>query len=475
MQITLLLDKIIEMMRIIQSFFLGIVIISLLSLGSCKKNQSFSTGNLDFSTDTVVFDTVFTTIGSTTKRLKIYNNSNATLKVDEVELLGGSSSPFRINLDGVKGTNFANLEIERGDSLFVFVEVTLQVNNATQPLIVEDQLRFRTNGKNQFVQLAVWGQDAYFHYNDVNSGTWPNDKPHVVYGYAGIDSAMTLTIPAGTNIYMHKNALLFNYKGTLHINGTKTNKVVFQGDRLEEFYKDKSGQYYGIYMQEARPSTISHVEIKNGTAGIHLFSKDPSFSDYTLKLRNSEIYNNSRYGVFIYSGASVKAENCLIYKNESHALFVLEGGDFNFNHCHLLGYAAADKVPAVGINNYFKPNGSTTTNYGNINEGTITNSVITGNQLTELVIDTQNPNNAYTLQFNIKNCLITSEIIPTNSYFGSILWNLNPGFTNEEEDDYTFSTSSPLNNAANSAFPSYIDFDENPRDASTPDIGAWEN
>ncbi len=455
-------------------FCVLLVLITGLTMGSCKKLSGFSTGNLQFSQDTVVFDTVFTTVGSTTQRLKIYNTANQTLNVEEIELVGGANSPFRINVDGQKGTRFANLEIEKKDSLFIFVEVTLQVNNGTLPMIVEDRIRFRTNGKDQFVQLAVWGQDAYFHYKDINSGTWPNDKPHVVYGYAGIDSATTLNIQAGTNIYMHKDALLFNYKGTLNIQGTKNQKVVIQGDRLENYYLDKAGQFYGIYMQEARPSTIQHVEIKNGTAGIHLFSKAPGFSEPTLTLTNSEIYNNSRYGIFIYAGAKVKAENCLIYKNQSHALIVLQGGDFNFNHCHLLGYASSGQVPAVGINNYFTPQGASSTVIGNINEGIITNCVITGNQLTEFIIDTLNPSGSAVINFNIQNCLIKSEIIPTSNFYANIFWNANPLFINTIENNFKFPANSPLNNNGNGAFPAFFDFDETPRNVTNPDIGAWE-
>lgn len=446
--------------------------------------MSFSTGNLDFSMDTVVFDTVFTTIGSTTQRLKIYNNAKQSLKIDEIQLMGGSSSPFRINVDGLKGTDFADFEMEKEDSLFIFVEVTLQVNNANQPMVIEDKIRFRTNGKDQFVQLVVWGQDMYYHNRDINSGTWPNDKPHLIYGYAGIDSAQTLNIQAGTQIYLHKDALLYNYKGTLNILGSASNKVVLQGDRLEPYYQDQAGQYYGIYMQQARPSIIQHVEIKNGTAGIHLFGKDQSFSAPTLSLFNSEIYNNSSYGVFIYSGAYVKAENCIIHKNGSHALIVLEGGDFDFNHCHLLGYASSGQVPAIGIANYYQPNGSTTINVGDINVGKLTNCVITGSQSTELIIDTYNPNGTATLNFNIKNCLINTEEIPTQSYYQNILWNQNPGFTDINASNYKFTTSSPLNGAADPVFfvignstgvTPNSDFEGiNFRDPSTPDIGAYE-
>ncbi len=458
------------------SFILSLGILFGFSFSGCKKSLTFSKENLTFSTDTVVFDTVFTTIGSTTKRLKIYNPSKSTLKVDEVELVGGTNSPFRLNFDGEKGIYFQDVEMEKNDSLFIFIEVTLSVNNGIQPLIVEDKIRFRTNGKDQFVQLAVWGQDAYFHYNDLNTGIWSNDKPHVIYGYAAVDSAQTLTIQQDTKIYLHKDAILYNYKGTLNINGTKDHEVILQGDRLENYYLDQAGQFYGIYMQEARPSKISYAIIKNGTAGIHLFSEDSSNPAYTLELDNTTIFNNSRYGVFIYSGAKVKAENCLIYKNQSYALLVLEGGDFNFNYCNLLGYAATDQVPAVGISNFFK-NSQGVLNYKSINEGTITNSVINGNQATELIINTQNPGGTYTLNFLFKNNLIRSEVIPTNSYFQNILWNQNPMFADLNNDDFHISSSSPLNGAADASFFSTIvfkDLDEIVR-TSPEDIGVYES
>jgi hypothetical protein len=270
----------------INRFFITSLLASLLLLTftNCGKKQFLSKKNLSFSVDTVVFDTVFTTIGSTTKQFKIYNNENRTVNIEEIELVGGESSPFRMNVDGLKGTKITDIDLEGNDSLFVFVEVTLNVNAQNLPMIVEDSIRFRTNGVDQYVKLAVWGQDAYFHYKDLNEGIWPNDKPHVVYGYTAVDSAKTLTIPAGTQVHMHKNAIFYVYKSTLNIQGTLGNEVIFQGDRLEADYDDVAGQYYGIYFQEAKQSTIDYAIIKNGTAGIHLFSEDADNSGYTLTL-----------------------------------------------------------------------------------------------------------------------------------------------------------------------------------------------
>ena len=456
------------MVKLISILFF-IVAVSL-SMVSCKKNNLLSKKNLSFSVDTLVFDTVFTTIGSTTKQFKIYNKESKMVQIDEIELVGGESSPFRMNVDGLMGTKMTNIKLEGKDSLFVFVEVTLDINSQSLPLIIEDSIRFRTNGKDQYVKLAVWGQDAYFHYKDLNEGTWPNDKPHVIYGYAAVDSAKTLNIQAGTQVHLHKNAIFYVYKSTLNVQGTIDNEVVFQGDRLEQDYQDISGQYYGIYFQEAKPSTIDYAIIKNGTSGVHLFSEDPTNSSYTLTMTNTIIQNQARYGVFIYSGAKVKAENCIISKNGTHALLVLEGGDFNFNHCDLLGYGASPN-PAVGISNFFTNYQTATTNVGSINEGVLYNCVVSGSLATEMAIDTIQLAGV-TLNFDFKNCLIKSETIQTDSFYQSIIWNNNPLFTDPSIYDFSFLVNSPLN--GNGFATSVItDVFGNPRN-NPPDIGAIE-
>jgi hypothetical protein len=440
---------------------------------SCKKKGLLSKENLSFSKDTVVFDTVFTTLGSTTQQFKIYNRENRTVRIDEIELMGGTNSPFRINVDGVSGTYLKDFDLEGKDSLFAFVEVTLGINSQSLPMIVEDSIRFRTNGKDQYVKLAVWGQDAYFHYKDLNEGTWENDKPHVIYGYAAVDSAKTLTIPAGTKVHLHKNALLYVYKGALNIEGELNNEVIFQGDRLEAWYQEVTGQYYGIYFHEARPSTINYAIIKNGISGVHLFSKDPSFNpQYTLTVTNTKIINNARYGVFIYSGAKVKAENCVIARNGTHALLVLEGGDFNFNHCNLLGYGPATG-PAVGISNYYNDYANATQNIGSINEGVIYNSVIYGNQTGEIAFDTiSDP--AINLNFDIRNCVIKRTPVGTDNFYQTIFWNQDPMFTDVQSYNFLFPANSKLNN--NGFFTSVaFDINGNLRSDTAPDIGAYEN
>lgn len=457
--------------------FLAIIALFLLQLtAGCKKDTLFSDGALAFSEDTVVFDTVFTTVGSSTRRFKIYNPSNDPVEISSVNLEGGSNSPYRLNLDGIPGTTFESVTIPGGDSLFMFVEVTLDPNNQSNPLIIEDSIRFMTNGETQHVNLAAWGQDAYFHYKDLNEGTWPNDKPHVIYDYAAVDSAKTLNIQPGTRIHLHKNALLFVYKGTLNINGgpAEQDKVVFEGDRLEPFYDDVKGQYYGIYFQEARSSTIDHAIIKNGTAGIHVFGDNPSNSDYTLRVTNTEIFNHASYGIFNYSGGRIYGENLIVHNNNQYAFFVLEGADYNFRHCQFLGLGTDGNQPAVAIKNYFTRTDGITY-IGPVNEGKIYNSIIYGSGESQIAYDTITDNGSVNIDYSYEYNLITQEE-PLNDdpNFSNNIWNQSPQFESEVDQIYKITSGSPCSNYGDSGFAVPFDIEGNSRNLANPDIGAYE-
>ena len=63
---------------------------------------------LTFSADTLRFDTIISTVSSSTRKIMIYNTNNEGIRVSNVTLVNGDNSGFRINLDGVKGTSFEN-------------------------------------------------------------------------------------------------------------------------------------------------------------------------------------------------------------------------------------------------------------------------------------------------------------------------------------------------------------------------------
>ncbi len=471
------------MMKLVNLFF-GIAILAALSLSStsCKKKNQFGDGNLSFSKDTLVFDTVFTTIGSTTKYFKIYNHQNKALKISEVQLMGGTASKFKLNLDGTQGTNFSDVEIPSGDSLFCFVEVKLSVNGQNLPVIVEDSVRFMTNGENQYVKLAAWGQDMYYHYSDfsvpngagldLNEGTWPNDKPHVIFNRAFVDEDKTLNIVGGTKIYLHKGAILWNFKGTLNIDGDYTNKVTIQGDRLEAYYKDVPGQYYGIYLQEARPSIIDNCIIKNATAGIHVDSRNPNFNQTTLTISNTEIKNASSYGLFLFDGPKVYGENVLVHSTGVHSLLVVQGADFTFNQCDFLGYGPGEgSTAAVGISNHYT--NSEGTFVAQIPNANFNNCVIYGSGGEHLAIDTIQTGGLI-LNFNFKKCVILKSDLG-NSMFQNCTA-ADPVFINPDGDNFEFYGASSLNNTGNPLMiPNDIEGVFRTNYLTNPDIGAYDN
>ncbi|MCO5260462.1 MAG: right-handed parallel beta-helix repeat-containing protein [Crocinitomicaceae bacterium] len=443
---------------------------------SCKKTTLFSKGNLTFSRDTVVFDTVFTTIGSTTKQLKIYNKENKPVVISEVELMGGSNSPYRINLDGLQGTHFSEIELPEKDSLFLFVEVTLNPNGGNLPMVVEDSIRFKTNGKDQYVQLAAWGQDMYYHYSDMsgatnnldtNEGVWPNDKPHLIYGAAFVDEGKQLTIQAGTKIYLHKQSFLFVYKGTLNIQGQLGDEVIIQGDRLESDYDDVAGQYYGVYFKEAKPSSINYAIIKNGTTGIHIEGDGNNGSIPTVTLSNTIIENHASYGILNYAGGKIYAENCVIAKNGVYGFINLAGKGFDFYQCTFASYATGQNQQSViGISDYYNNQGTLLVT--DIN-ATMENCIIYGNKDDEI---TFNLDNVGTNNFAFNKCLIKKSTPSTEGYFTNIIWNQAPLFKSIEENNFELKATSPaINVGASTSI--LLDIKGNPRNGQ-PDLGAYE-
>ena len=99
-----------------------IVFILCIALFSCKKEIDFSSdqgGPLNFSNDTITFDTIFASIGSITKTLTVYNYNDYDVTTN-IRLSGNSSANFRMNIDGIAGNNQEDINIPANDSIFFF-------------------------------------------------------------------------------------------------------------------------------------------------------------------------------------------------------------------------------------------------------------------------------------------------------------------------------------------------------------------
>ena len=136
---------------------------------SCRNDFEFSpsTGQLEFSKDTVYLDTVFSNIGSSTYNLKVYNKSDNDILIPTLKLGLGEDSEYRLNVDGIAGKAFENVEILAKDSMFVFIETTIDYSNFTNTtgnFLYTDKIEFDSSSNLQTVDLVTLVQDAIFIY-----------------------------------------------------------------------------------------------------------------------------------------------------------------------------------------------------------------------------------------------------------------------------------------------------------------------
>lgn len=457
---------------------------------SCHE-EDFTTSSdvrLEFSTDTLSFDTVFTTIGSTTQFFKVKNPGKKAVNISNIYLAGGESSPFRLNINGVESNEDSDVELYGGDSLYVFVEVTIDPTGQNLPMVVNDSVVFNVNGNSQDVDLIAFGQDFHlFNGEEIESQHWINDKPYLVYNYVIVDSLETLTIDPGCRIYFHNKSSLF-VKGTLNVNGTFEEPVSFLGDRLEEEYSNVPSQW-GYYVElsdgstyvygglhflvGSKDNTIDYAVIKNANKGIQVDSM--GFSDNpVLTLSNTRVENMSLNCLDARS-TWLKASNCIFANSGSYSVALLFGGNYEFNHCTVANYYNLDTrtVASLILNNYYEYD-DVTYSY-NLEKAEFSNCIIYGNNTDELSLDNYG-GGSFNYQFS--NCLLKSKTYSTaESGFTESLFNEDPVFADVYEYNYAIESLSPARDIGNldvaNFFP--LDLNNNSRLADDgPDLGALE-
>ncbi|MEZ7924259.1 MAG: hypothetical protein QMC03_00095 [Flavobacteriales bacterium] len=480
------------------------LVLLIILFSACRKPDTFFQGSttLRFSVDTLVFDTVFTTVGSITKRIKVYNDLDEDVRIDEIQLAKSGNSPYRLNIDGEQ-KDYANDVILRSkDSLHIFVEATIDPNDNNEPLIRTDSIIFSTNGKSQDIDLVAWGQDAHFYYNNsffvfenedpevendslffysiTESSTWNSDKPHVIYGNVIVHEGGSLTILAGSNVYLHHSAnIIVLEESSLKILGAIENPVLIASDRLDEYYRDLPGQWGRIWLAGGSlDNQIKNATIKNGTIGLHVDTLASAFEP-TLRLENTIIANNSSYGILAYS-SNIEAFNCQISDNGTHDLYLFAGGSYRFSHCTFANYNSSHQAPSIRMSNFYEGvNGNEILRP--MERADFENCIVYGRIQSELGIE-ETEETLFNYKFN--NCLLKLKEsdfdISNSSHFISNNYNENPDFVQEMdayEYNYRLDSLSPaLHSAAgNIALQFPYDLLGNSRLSDEgADIGAYE-
>jgi len=496
-------------------FFIGMLI----SLSSCRTDFETvaSTGDLEFSKDTVYLDTVFTNIGSSTYNLKVYNRSNKDITIPSIKLGKELSSKYRMTIDGMQGNQgkaFDNVTLLAKDSLYIFIETTASIAEANPAdLLYTDQILFDSGANLQKVELVTLIQDAVFlhpkRFDDGTTETLPiggeniygfflddndlvngneylftNQKPYVIYGYAAVPSGKTVTFEAGSRVHFHADSgLILGPNASINVNGSRSitdkleNEVIFEGDRLEPEFSDVPGQWGTIWLTSGSTNhKVNHLTIKNATIGLLIQNNDET----TVDIKNTQIYNCSNYGVLAQT-AKINGENMVINNAGQASLACTYGGDYKFTHCTFNNNWNSSSQVSVLVNNYIlgaipeaKP----------LTAATFNNCIIYGSYSNEMFLNKKS-GAAFEYQFN--NCLLkfdnTSNQYTNNpeyqfntdpNHYNNIILNKDPKFLNVSQNKFNIEETSAAFAKGDAAYLIPLDIMGKTR-TLPPDLGAYQN
>jgi hypothetical protein len=500
---------------------------------SCRNDFEFSpsTGNLEFARDTVYLDTVFNNIGSSTFNLKVYNRSDEDIVIPTIQLERGVSSFYRMNVDGGTGLEgaqegkfFEDVELLANDSLFIFIETTIDISTLPtleNEFLYTDRILFDGASNQQDVDLVTLIRDAIFIYpqrdnmtnivetltfdvdgdgmpDDTNLQgrfledselTFTNEKPYVIYGYAGVDEGKTLTMEPGARVHFHADSgLLITNNATLNIDGTLStdpeameNEVIIEGDRLEPLFSDIPGQWGTIWLfNGSLNNSINYATIKNGTIGVLAEGNDDSATD-KLTITNSKIYNFSAFGI-LGRATSIRGENVVLNNSGQSSFAGTLGGKYNFTHSTIANYwdTSFREFPALLLNDFVQID-ATSIETNPMLEANFNNCIVYGNDNPEFILDQQGD----VFNFKFTNCLLrfdnnnlegtTNFIFDDITFYENNIFNEDPDFKDPFENGLQIGNASFAKDLANILFAQQVPFDISGTSRSAmPDSGAYE-
>ena len=454
---------------------------------SCSDDYSFSTSRNDvlfFSSDTLTLDTVFSGIPTPTRSFWVYNKTDASLRCASIRLNHGNQTGFRVNVDGTylgasAGYQVSNVEIRRGDSLRVFVELTSPMNGGSSPSFLEDDLLFELeSGVEQRVALNAWSWDAEMVRNmHVSSDTTLySNRPIVVFGKIVVDSTATLHIPGGQTIYFHAGAGIDVY-GRLLCEGTATENVTLRGDRIDRMfdylpYDLVSGQWNGIRLfGSSFENVFSYTDIHSTFNGIICDSS--TVERKKIELRCSTVHN--------CQGDGIRAENCYIdiyncqFSNTLGDCVSVLGGNIVLQHCTLAQFYPFDSQRGVALR------------FVNSQDHPLmllcSNTLVTG--LAEDVVIGEQEDSTATFEYVFVSSILRTPVVEDTLRFKNIIWEevedtISAGAKHfkqislsTQHFDFHLDSLSPAIGKADPMYAFPEDRDGKARDAF-PDIGCYE-
>lgn len=459
--------------------FLCAVIVSFIACNDDEKFSNDRSLRLDFSSDTIRFDTVFTTVRTSTRTFKVYNRNSDALLINSVKLMNADNSGFRMRVDGESGNEVNNVKILAEDSIYVMLETTIDPLNQNNPLLIEDSIRFQVNGVNQYVMLEAIGQDVTIWKNKIitQDTIITGKKPFLIYNTLEVKKGVTLTIEKNVSFYFHAGSKLL-VEGTLIARGTIQEPIRFGGDRTDYLFSNVPydrvpGQWYGIQIATSSyDNQFENVRIRNGIYGVLV---DKSESDKTkATFLNTVIQNTTKEGLSA-TNAKIDAKNSLFANAGTYAVYLM-GGDYNFLQCTIANYLLYPGLYRKGTMHISESEDASLRNLSFIN------TIISGSTTSESEIKLEFRTNFTSYKFI--NCLLKVGGEDDANFINTV-WNEDPSFeqiyrSGETKQPYYYnfelSENSPAINKASREYSAQLPYDLRgvSRLENGPDIGCFE-
>ena len=325
-------------MNALRNILFILVAIFGVTVTSCISDDFTDSPNatLTFSTDTVRFGAIFTDLTTPTARLQVFNKNNKGVNISSIRFKN-PDTPFRLNVDGVSGSSFSDIEIRGNDSIYVFMECYIDADDTFEPWRVADQLEFITNGVTQEVEVEAWAWNVTrLHGVNVTANTTLTaERPYVIFDTLTVAPETVLTIEPGAWLLFHDKAAM-KVRGTLLAIGETDNFIRMSGDRLDDIlpdvaYDQMAGQWGGIDIApESFGNRMEFVNMRSTVSGLRVDSCG-DLSRNKLTLVNSWLHN-SQGNVLSSQYAAVDAYGCC-FSEAAGSVVKLTGGYHNFVQC----------------------------------------------------------------------------------------------------------------------------------------------
>lgn len=344
-------------------FSIVLMFIVCMGISSCDSYDSWTVSpnaRLQFSTDTVSFDTVISTHTSVTRTLMVFNRNKDGVRINQVRVKEGGRSHFRVNVDGQylydgMGSDF---EVRGEDSIFIKIETTLPEGGTEEVVHFEDFLLFTLeSGVEQQVVLDANALDVVTFRSKVITAdtTLTAGKPFLIYDSLVVAEGAKLTLEPGVRMLFHDGVSL-HVHGTLDARGTLDQPVIFRGDRLDRMfdylpYDNTTRRWGGIhFFGESQGNVMQQCDVHSGDYGIicdSLQTFDPETP--ALRIENSIIHNVAGDGLRA-TCTHVEVIGTQISNTLGYTVYQL-GGASTFVHCTLAQFYpwSGDRLDALFI------------------------------------------------------------------------------------------------------------------------------